>query len=79
MGEIMVPMIKCRPDISPHVIILSQFMNNPSEIHCKALKVILIYLAATRDEGIHYWREKPHPSLPHKPIPITHANDYMIK
>jgi hypothetical protein len=79
MGEIMFPMIKCCPDISPHVIILSQFMNNPSEIHYKALKDILIYLAATRNEGIHYWREKPHPTLPHQPIPVTHADSYTIK
>jgi hypothetical protein len=38
MGKIMLPIIKCRPDTSPHVIILSQFINHPSEIHYNALK-----------------------------------------
>jgi hypothetical protein len=79
MGEIMFPMIKCRPDISPHAIILSQFMNNPAEIHYKALKDIIRYLVATPEEGIHYWRERPHDTLPLQPIPTTHPDNYDIK
>jgi hypothetical protein len=54
MGEIMFPMIKCRPDIAAHAIILSQFMHQPSEIHYGALKDIMIYLAQTSNEGIYY-------------------------
>lgn len=79
MGEIMFPMIKCRPDISTHAIILSQFMNDPKEIHYQALKDLILYLAATANEGIHYWREKSHPTLPYHPPPITHDdNNYTI-
>jgi hypothetical protein len=78
MGEIMFPMIKCRPGIFPHVIILSQFINHPSEIQENALKDILRYLASTSTEGIHYWREQPHPTLPPHPLPDTHANNYTL-
>jgi hypothetical protein len=28
MGEFMFPMVKCRPDISPHLIYLSQLLEN---------------------------------------------------
>jgi KUP system potassium uptake protein len=79
MGEIMFPMIKCRPDISPHAIILSQFMNNPAEIHYKALKDIIKYLMATKEEGIHYWRSQPHVTLPLKPLPKPHHGNYHIR
>jgi hypothetical protein len=78
MGEIMFPMVKCRPDISPHAIILSQFMNSPSEIHYKALKDIIKYLVHTKEEGIHYWRTTPHPTLPENPIPTPHSDNYDI-
>jgi len=79
MGEIMFPMIKCRPDISAHVIILSQFMNNPAEIHYKALKDIIVYLAHTSSEGIHYWRDHPHPHLPFRPPPSLHPDNYKLQ
>jgi len=78
MGEIMFPMIKCRPDIAAHAIILSQFMNNPSEVHYKALKDVLIYLTQTAAEGIHYWRDKPHPTLPEFPMPTLHPDNYTL-
>ncbi len=54
-------------------------MNNPAEIHYKALKDIICYLVATAEEGIHYWRTQPHPTLPFKPIPNTHPDNYEIK
>jgi hypothetical protein len=75
MGEIMFPIIKCRPDISAHAIIHSQFMNNPAEIHYRALKDLIIYLAATPTARIHYWRDKPHPTLPDSPCPTLHDNN----
>jgi hypothetical protein len=37
MGEVMYPMVKCRPDISTHTILLSQYMNHPREEHYLAL------------------------------------------
>jgi hypothetical protein len=76
IGEIMFPMIKCRPNISTHAIILSQFMNNPSEMYYKALKDVIKYLATTSTEGIHYWWEKPHPMLPEGPTPTIHTDNY---
>ena len=76
IGEIMFPMIKCRPNISTHAIILSQFMNNPSEMYYKALKDVKKYLATISTEGIHYWQEKPHPMLPEGPTPTIHTDNY---
>jgi hypothetical protein len=58
MGKIMFLMVKCRPDISSHAIILSQYMGNPGAAHYHALKEISIYLGATRDHAIYYWRGK---------------------
>lgn len=72
MGEIMFSMVKCHPDISPHVTILNQFINHPSEIHYNTLKDVFQYLVHTSDAGIHYWREHPHPTLPNTPLPTTH-------
>jgi KUP system potassium uptake protein len=79
MGEILYPMVKCRPDISTHAILLSQFMNNPGEAHYIALKQLATYLIATKSEGIHYWRHQPHPTLPDSPLPALHADNYDIK
>jgi hypothetical protein len=79
MGEIMFPMIKCHPDISTHAIILSQFMNDPGEVHYKAVKDIMLYLTCTSTKGIQYWREKPHPHLPAKPLPRLHDDNYQLQ
>jgi hypothetical protein len=79
MGEIMFPMVKCRPDTSSYAIILSQYMDNPGEAHYHALKEITKYLAATRDHGIYYWREKPRMDLPTAELTQTHADNYTIK
>jgi len=74
MGEIMYP-IKCRPDISPHAIMLSQFMSNPAEIHYDALKQLLKYLTSTPTYGIHYWRPTPLADLPAYPLPTLHPDN----
>jgi hypothetical protein len=79
MGEILYPMVKCRLDISTHTIILSQYSNNPGEIHYSALKTVAQYLANTINDGIHYWRREPHPTLPLAAIPIPHADNYTLK
>jgi hypothetical protein len=79
MGEVLYPMVKCRPDISAHAIILGQYMNNPGEIHYVALKHILTYLAATASEGIHYWRTNPHPTLSDMPLPETRPDNHIPK
>ncbi len=79
MGELLYPMVKCRPDISTHTILLSQYSNNPAEIHYNALKSIAQYLAATINDGIYYWRRAPHPNLPAAPLPIPRADNYTLK
>jgi hypothetical protein len=69
MGKILFPMVKYRPDISSHAILLCQYMANPGEAHYLALKQLLQYLLLTKDIGIHYWRAEPHPMLPPRLLP----------
>ena len=58
-------MIVCRPDISFAVIKLSQYSANPEEIHYKAARQLMKYLALTKAQGITYWRQQLLPTLPH--------------
>ena len=43
-----------RPDIMHGVSLISRFMDKPKEIHCKARKRILRYIAGTKNFGILY-------------------------
>jgi hypothetical protein len=79
MGELMFPMVKCRPDISSHIIYLSQFMDNPSAKHYQALRDVARYLSETPNHGIYYWRTTPNPDLPSAPLPDTHEDNYTIQ
>jgi deoxyuridine 5'-triphosphate nucleotidohydrolase len=79
MGEIMYPMVKCRPDISPHSIFLSQFMDNPGQSHYQALKEVALYLAHTIRDGIHYWRSEPNGKLPAAALPTPHQDNYTLQ
>jgi len=76
MGEVLFPMVKCRPDISHHAILLSQYMNNPGEVHYTALKAMMHYLVLTSSEGIHYWRQHPRLDLPEAPWPNPHPDTH---
>jgi deoxyuridine 5'-triphosphate nucleotidohydrolase len=78
MGEVLFPMVKCRPDISVHTIILSQYMNNPGQPHYEALKNLDRYLAHTVDEGIYYWRSSPVLALPTGTVPTLHHDNYTL-
>jgi hypothetical protein len=78
MGEILFPMVKCRPDISTRAIILSQYMNKPGEVHYNALKQLLHYLTITKVTGKHYWRKEPHQHLPDRPLPEQHSDNYQL-
>jgi len=78
IGECLWPMVKCRPDISPHIIKLSQYVDNPARDHYKAAKDILNYLATTKSEGIYYWREHPVDSLPDGELPTLHHDNYQL-
>jgi hypothetical protein len=79
MGEIMFPMVKCRPDISSHAILLSQYMDNPGEHHYNALRDVTRYLAATVDHGIHYWWLQPCMDVPPCTVPTLHPDNYELK
>ena len=78
IGEIIFPMMKCRPEISPHAIKLSQYMENPAAEHYQAVRDLVAYLAATIEEGIYYWRKHPVMELPIGPMPRTHADNYLM-
>jgi hypothetical protein len=75
IGEIIYPMMKCRPDISFHASKLSQYMENPAEVHYQALYQLCQYLATTLSDGIYYWRDNPRMDLPIGPTPITFQDD----
>ena len=79
IGEIIWPMVKCRPDISFHITKLSQFMANPAEAHYQALRRIGSYLAQTTDTGIYYWRDVPRKDLPEAPLPTTYQEPYSLQ
>mmetsp|Transcript_1212 Transcript_1212/g.1854 ORF Transcript_1212/g.1854 Transcript_1212/m.1854 type:complete len:275 (+) Transcript_1212:521-1345(+) len=79
MGKIIWPMIKCRADISPHAIKLSQYLDNPAKTHYKAVRQLVDYLAATITEGIYYWRDEPVESLPEGYLPTLHADNHTLE
>ena len=71
-------MVKYRPDISFPLIKLSQYSANPSAEHFKAVKNIYLYLQATKDEGIYYWRTKHRLDRESGKIPkCPHNNNYV--
>jgi hypothetical protein len=54
MGEVIWPMVKCCPDISPAVVKLSQYLENPAEEHYIAAKHLAsIYIANTIEGKLH--------------------------
>jgi len=59
IGEILYPMVKCRPDIAFHATKLSQYSANPAKVHYEALRDVCRYLAHTINDGIYYWRKQP--------------------
>ena len=63
IGELIYCMVTTRPDISFPLIKLSQYSTNPAREHYDAVKEIFHYLACTINDGIHYWRPSPEPSL----------------
>ena len=71
-------MMKCRPEIAAAAIKLSQHMENPAELHYKAVLGILEFLSATIDHGIYYWRQEPRMDLPDAPLPTTHHDNYLV-
>jgi len=78
IGEVIFPMMKCRPEIAPHAIKLSQYMENPATEHYQAIRDLVAYLAATINDGIYYWRKKPVMELPIGPMPTLHNDNYIM-
>ena len=73
IGEIIFPMMKCRPEIAAAAIKLSQ------SIHYKATLGILEFLSQTIDDGIYYWRREPRMDLPDMPLPTIHPDNYSFE
>lgn len=64
LGELIYALVTCRPEISYAVVKRAQATVNPHEIHYHALKHLLKYLYVTRDDGIYFWRQQLHSTLP---------------
>ena len=77
IGELVYPMTICRPDISAAVIKLSQYSAKPAKCHYQALKQVFVYLKATINDGLTYWRTEPNETLPYEapPPPTTAQQD----
>ena len=71
IGELLYAMVTCRPDISFPVVKLSQYSITPAKEHYEAAKELLLYLKATRTDGIYYWRSEAHKELPAGKLPTT--------
>ena len=70
IDEAIFAMTICCIDISPAIIKLSQYTENPAECHYIALKNLWAFLAAAKSEGLYFWRPAPRPDLPDEPLPI---------
>jgi Reverse transcriptase (RNA-dependent DNA polymerase) len=70
IGEAIFAMTLCRIDIAPAVIKLSQYSSRPHKYHYQAAKALMVYLYATRNDGLYYWRPEPNEALPDVPLPI---------
>jgi len=57
IGSLMYASVATRPDISFTVAALSQFLDNPGEVHWEAVKRILHYLSGTKDFVLTYGDE----------------------
>jgi len=58
IGSLMYITITTRPDISFAVSCLSQFLENPGEVHWQAVKHVFRYLAGTWDQALTYGTEQ---------------------
>jgi hypothetical protein len=79
IGELIFALTICRPDIAVPVIKLSQYASRPAPEHYKAVKAVFVYLNATRDDGLVYWRKKPRNDLPDVPYPRTVTPEDILR
>ena len=75
IGEIIYALVTCRPEISFPCIKLSQYSARPAKVHFDAVKHLYKYLYATHDDGIYFWRARPHLDLPKHPDPVTKSDN----
>jgi hypothetical protein len=79
IGELIFALTICRPDIAVPVIKLSQYSSRPAPEHYKAVKAVFVYLNATREDGLVYWRKKPRDDLPDIPHPRTVTAEDILR
>lgn len=77
IGELIYMMVTCRPDISFPLIKLSQYNNNPSQLHYEAVKHLFKYLKSTISDGLYYWRGSPREDLPIGMLPTVRSSNYV--
>jgi hypothetical protein len=79
IGELIFAMTICQLDISPAVIKLSQYSQAPGKYHYQAVKAIFVYLCATANDGIYYWRPVPREELPDVELPRTVVSKEQLR
>jgi hypothetical protein len=80
IGELIFALSICRPYIAVPVIKLSQYASRPAIEHYKAVKAVFVFLNATREDGLVYWRKKPRLDLPDStPHPKTVTPDDILR
>lgn len=77
-GELIFAMVTCRPDISHSIIKLTQYNNNPAEIHYQAVLDIYAYLRDTINKGLTYWKTQPDHILPVNTPIQPDAEEYAL-
>jgi hypothetical protein len=69
-GQVLFPMVCCRPDICAPISKLGQVLVSPAAIHYRALKAVAVYLIQTKTDGPIYWRRRKRMDLPQVPFNI---------
>jgi hypothetical protein len=69
IGQLVYPMVCCRPDLSYTTVKLSQFNTCPGKTHYNGVRHALKYLHQTRTQGLHYWRTSSCTKLDSTPPP----------
>lgn len=79
IGTLIYMIVTCGPNILYPLIKLSQYNNNPLQVHYEAVKHLFKYLKSTIDDELYYWRSSKHPESKKGPIPTTHASNYKTR
>ena len=78
-GGLIFAIITARPDISYPTVKLCQYNSCPVRVHFEAIKRILLYIRDTTNDGIYFWRTRPHPTLKKGPRPTPRSEEYNPK